>query len=293
LLFGSKEEGRDYLWGVFASAIAIALFILVWILAIFCLRIAGPKKVGILSGKQVAPAKPEQSSLGQENVELNEADDAGYHDSIDAWKKKSRIRQRRLNRVRIVVLLCSLGIVVSAILMILKGVQNLAKATDTTLGGVAKAQNLTNQAIVLIDDFIDRQNETVTVFTELLSSINEICPNVNDEICANLTEEVPICDFEDIPNAEELAAILKEPQAIVLKDLLDHRKDLTEFSDVLNNVDEEVSKFQWGECYQYRVRRQCTRGYILAPTNVDPRHRHHCIFQPFMLLPSLQVFWLF
>uniref|UniRef100_A0A7S2Y970 Uncharacterized protein n=1 Tax=Entomoneis paludosa TaxID=265537 RepID=A0A7S2Y970_9STRA len=58
LVAGSNEEQIDYVWGLVATSIFVAIFILVWSIVICVLRWTGYKRVGFLCGRFVRPPPP-------------------------------------------------------------------------------------------------------------------------------------------------------------------------------------------------------------------------------------------
>ncbi len=52
---GNKEQTREYVTGVIIGSLLIAIMAIVWFFAIICLKIAGTKRVGFLSGRFVRP----------------------------------------------------------------------------------------------------------------------------------------------------------------------------------------------------------------------------------------------
>ena len=154
---------------------------------IFVLKCCGPARVGIFSGGQPHTPKPE----------------GGSQEQLEAWQATIAAQERRLKRSRIAVLLCSLGITICVILMIVMGVQSLVGATDDTLDTVSAGQSLANQAAALVDDYLQLKEAAVAAVRSFRQNANGICPNVRDEICTNV-DIANVCNFTNIPYGDEL-----------------------------------------------------------------------------------------
>jgi hypothetical protein len=153
-------------------------------------------------------------------------------------------QKRRLRRARIAVLICSLGITISVVIMLTQGIQSLKTASNDALDGIVKAQSLTNEGISLLDDFITRQNAALNASRALVEEFNSYCPSVREEICINVTTD-PICNFTDIPFADELEAFITTYRDVVYRRLNNSRADLIDFGNLLDKLHSKADNYYW------------------------------------------------
>lgn len=154
------------------------------------------------AAKQAEEDRPEREDRGEEeHSETNGADDAmninekvlvdsdpsvtneqdynehlqdDYDELLVAWEKNIAKIERRMRRIRVAVLICCVAIVVCVILMIFYGVKGLVKSLDSARGGLEKGQDLANEGIAIIDDFLVRQEDVkqVSPHTDPIHGIN-------------------------------------------------------------------------------------------------------------------------
>jgi hypothetical protein len=307
LLFSgaSSEDQSEYLIGAMAGAITMGVFIIVWIMAIFGLKCLGPHRVGIFSGRQLRPKIA--AGQGKENDEEEEIwshdedfqfNSDGEADVSNSYNKEEQFRDKqtqRLNRARITVLCCSVGIVVSAIIMVTKGSQTLNQSANSGLAGLQKAQQLTDDAIQIIDTFIAIEKQANDSIQAFLGNVNEICPTVTSEICTKLDTPQPECDFSNIPYGDDLELILSSPQGIIYDQVSGMRADLVDLQRLLANTESSAQSFAWGKSKESRTRAQ--QEHSCKPS-LERTHPFFLLpfpscFQYLSLLPYLQPCWLF
>jgi uncharacterized membrane protein YqhA len=160
----------------------------------------------------------------------------------------TKLYRTRLVRSRIVVLLCSVGVVICVILFITFGVQNLVQSSSNVISGVQEGQELTKEAVMLVDNFLMRQKMALEVLTPFITEINGICPNVTKAICSNITDSKS-CNFTDIPLSDEFETaysfLIDNAQNAALAKADSLRDDLTELNDELGKVADQISSFNW------------------------------------------------
>ena len=100
-LFGTEEEQSDYIEGLVFSAILLAIFYIIWFLAICCFRCLGPYRVGFLSGgafRSVVDSEevlgPQEESEDGSTKKRKNDDDAlkYYHEGFSLYNRASRVR---------------------------------------------------------------------------------------------------------------------------------------------------------------------------------------------------------
>lgn len=162
--------------------------------------------------------------------------------------ERAILYRARLINSRIVVLMCSVGVVVSIILFISFGVQNLIQSSTNVIAGMEEGQELTREAIMLLDNFLFRQKMAFEVINPYLMDINGICPNVTQSICSDITNS-STCDFEDIPVSDEFEAafifLIDNVNATALEKADEIRSDLNDLNEELGRVADKIASFNW------------------------------------------------
>lgn len=67
---GNKEQTREYVTGVVIGSLIIAIVAVIWFFVVVCLKVAGPKRVGFLSGRFVRPYDSPQKEEDDDGVEV-------------------------------------------------------------------------------------------------------------------------------------------------------------------------------------------------------------------------------
>ena len=169
-------------------------------------------------------------------------------DSIQPKNTLATSYRTRLVRARVVVLMCSLGVVICVILFITFGVQNLLQSSKNVVAGVEEGRELAIEAITLVDHFLMRQKMALEVLTPFVMEVNGICPNVTEAICANITDSTT-CDFTDIPLSEEFqdafTFVIDNVEDATLDKADSLRMDLMELDEELGKVADKIASFNW------------------------------------------------
>jgi hypothetical protein len=279
----TQAQRLEYVWGAVGTAIFIFGFVLVWFILILTCMFLGPKRVGIFSGRhlKVHPVAITNSSTRgnitttapQDTVEQVKKEEQGVvieannntekhdlkgenvnhpsemNDDFKNVHQEMSLQYRiRLNRVRIAVLMSSFGIVVSVILFLTAGIQSLVNSSNNVISSLEMGQELSLEAVVLIDDFVNRLNTTTVDISDLLSKVNNFCPKVTDAICKNITNS-QTCNFTGIPVSNTFADafenLIDSGGAIVTNPLFDARSDLLDLNVELGQVASTISTFNW------------------------------------------------
>jgi hypothetical protein len=121
LLDGTEDDKEDYLRGLLASSITIFSFFVVWMFVLLAFKWSGPHSVGVLSGRRLPlPPKPE--------TENYEDDMEGYQEALDEWNRIYHKVNRSQNVMKGLVVFAGLSIIVSSILLSVKGYVNEYKS---------------------------------------------------------------------------------------------------------------------------------------------------------------------
>ena len=106
----------------------------------------------------------------QEQLEEEEMQEQ-YRLTLEEWKTRVDRYENRLRRMRIGVLFAGICIIISAVLMVVEGVTAMEEALASATSGVLLLQNICNDALALIDKFVQSettaQTNTQHLFTEL------------------------------------------------------------------------------------------------------------------------------
>lgn len=233
LMTGDQAEQRDYVKGLIASSIAIFALFIVWLIFLVVFKCMGPYQVGILSGRpRPLPPMP--------------ANDSG---DLIAWEQRRSQVESRLNRLRILVIICGMVIVVSACLMSVKGVSSLTRSLSEGTHAIKLSENLAEEAIQLIDEVVALNQETEKAIHSLLIDINGICPSQRPNgICTNLNN-LSTCDFSGISNNDVVVNTIRNFQDpsnnVYFKQLPSARKDLEDYLSLARGMEKKAQSFSW------------------------------------------------
>jgi hypothetical protein len=113
LINGSESEQEDYLRGLLASSITIFWFFMIWMFFVWVFKCMGPYAVGIFSGRRVPlPAKPRQADY---------EDNKKYEEKLEKWIRHYEGVKLGNTFMKGLVLFAGLSIIVSSILLSVKG----------------------------------------------------------------------------------------------------------------------------------------------------------------------------
>jgi hypothetical protein len=114
LLDGTEDDQGDYLLGLLASSVTIFSVFVVWMFFLLAFKWSGPYSCGVLSARRVPlPPKP-----------LPKNDTEGYQEALDEWNTIYHKVNRSQNVMKVLVVFAGLSIVVSSILLSVKGYVN-------------------------------------------------------------------------------------------------------------------------------------------------------------------------
>ena len=276
LLLGSQEQAEDYVQGVAAASILIAAFVVAWFIVLVVLKCLGPQRVGLLSGRLYHPDWQrqedearllQQSRMRESNDQRGSFPSAQIYDdtgggggSVSDEEEQRRRRasftagqKRRLRNTRIVVLLCSLGIVACAILMLTKGVESLYQASDNAIDGIAMGRDLASEALDVIDAFLLVAGKERNVTRGFLQEINGFCPREGrPDVCIDPVAPVLDCDFE-FPYGPEIEELVDSRTTLVQDELLSLRGDVEEIEQVLGDLRQSAGTPVCLTCTRARV----------------------------------------
>lgn len=239
LIGGSQEDGNDYIKGLLASSIAMFCFFSVWIMTLLVLKCCGPKRIGIWSGS-ITPLPAEPPNKGGRLED---------HLERRAWSAQKQAAKRRLTIMRLIVLLAGTIIMISAGLMVARGVASLVDTLDGGRNAISIAANLTQQGIGLTDKFLETNLQAQSDTVLLLEATNGFCPNVREELCEDITNNnITNCNLEGIPYSEEIQIVidaLYDLQGFAFTEVLKFRDDLVSMLEAAEEMDQKASTFNW------------------------------------------------
>jgi hypothetical protein len=158
------------------------------------------------------------------------------------WEEGRDRQDRRLLIARITVLVCGLGIIICVILMCVKGVGGLVTTMDGAIDGLEQAEELSNTAIALVDNFTAGQEDAKQAFIAFEESWDEACPSaeaVLDEVFDTEVENETAAVIEKVLN------FINETQESLYEEAADLRKDLVKFSDTFQDMQEKAKSYNW------------------------------------------------
>jgi hypothetical protein len=270
LIDGDSSEQADYMNGLLASSIAMFCFFLVWIALLLVFKCCGPKRVGFWSGSITpvpSPAEPPLASKLPPNERSNNFEEAleaptmdqpaeppqdkkspqEYEQEHEDWQKAKDKANRRLNVMRVIVLLAGAAIIVSAGLMTSKGVTSLVDTLDGSRDALAIVHNLSQQAINIIDRFDERRLAAEFDMTKLLKATNTFCPDVREQLCTDILNNEG-CDLNGIPYPVAIRSIITYFDGIRglgFDEVIKFRADLIDIQDFADDMDQKASSYNW------------------------------------------------
>lgn len=261
----NNDDIKNYVIGLSAASIAIFSFFCLWLIIVVILKCMGHNVVGFCSGGSVRiPPPPLTSSafasanasgkidpnydedmngrdLQDVNVdgEMNASQD--YDEDLEKWKNDVRVRERRIRNIRIAVIIAGVLIVIFSILMLVFGITSLNDSVKDGRDGLAQGESLANDAVTLIDNYLYRQNSTLEAAQNVQQASKDvICPNLRDVICSDASTFD--CDYIlDLGSNSAVTSALNE----IVTQLVQVRSDLVEVAAIIDNIDQQVTKFNW------------------------------------------------
>mmetsp|Transcript_10501 Transcript_10501/g.19140 ORF Transcript_10501/g.19140 Transcript_10501/m.19140 type:complete len:690 (-) Transcript_10501:177-2246(-) len=169
--------------------------------------------------------------------------DDDYAEQMKPWEAEVEKVEERMRRIRIALLCCGVAILICVILTITKGVESFVGSLDNSRKGIAQAQWLAEQAIVLVDNYVGRQKEASNEVGYLGLNWTTACPTIRDKVCYNTTDDT--CDYADLFSGDEIDAFYSYIEGNVFDQLSDFRSDLVELIGTFENLDKMVDNFYW------------------------------------------------
>jgi hypothetical protein len=235
---GSQEDRDDYLKGLLASSIAMFCFFSVWITTLLVLKCCGLKRVGFWSGS-VTPlpsTSPNQGGRLEDYLERR------------AWSAQKQAAKRRLTIMRLIVLFAGTSVIISAGLMVARGVSSLVDTLDEGRKAISIAADLIQQGIDLTEDFLETNSQAQNDTVLLLEATNGFCPNVREELCEDFSNNIANCNLEGIPFSEEIQIVidfLDDLQGFAFTKVFKFRDGLVSMLEVAEELDQKASTFNW------------------------------------------------
>ena len=218
LFDGSNQQGKDYVKGLLGASIVMFIFFLVWIVTLLVFKCLGPRHVGIWSG------------------------------SFRTIKPEAQVTHtRNMNIMRVIVLFAGTSIIISAGLMVDKGVASLVDTLDGGKNALDQARDLTRKGIALIDKFIDTKEEAEIDTERLLTATNTFCPAIRPTLCADILNGRD-CNFDGIPFAsviEDVVSYFGGTNGLAFEEITNFRSDLELMVEVADEMDQKADTFNW------------------------------------------------
>ena len=196
------------------------------------------------------PMEKQSDSLGVDE----EVDDAilvamQYQADHEAWLEACQRQEKRVFRVRIVLVISCIFICVAGILFCYYGEKYVSQTFVSAETGFRHIQDLCQVGIVYIDGYIARQEQTRQGLKDIFSDVNGLCPNVRQRLCEVVEPVVSECNFSDLPfvskSLEVLFSFLYTSEDYINQELLNLRDDLQDmYNDIEDPLNSSVS-LEW------------------------------------------------
>jgi hypothetical protein len=118
LMEGTAEEQKEYMKGVLYSSTIFFVIVVVWMLLLILFKAMGPYQVGILSGRQ-KPLRKNSTTDDQDGG--GGGGDKNDDDDDDDFDQRYQKACRRLRLYRMMIVCAGMSIVITSILMSVKG----------------------------------------------------------------------------------------------------------------------------------------------------------------------------
>jgi hypothetical protein len=274
----TDEEKVEYIKGILIAAIIIFCFFTVWMLVILILKCCGYQRVGFFSGQRIRRPLPPTppvlqasdsfTTLKNDEKQLNSVTESQkakrilaalqeqeeqsqlaavattevveYRKVVEEWQMQVKRAETVQRRIRIVVIFCCLAVVTSAILMLIYGVGALQTSVNDVQDGLQQTSSLATSGIALVDRFLVAQDDAVNVTEFVLSSVNTICPAVQETICRDVWQQTD-CNWTGIPLQDEIQQVLQ-----VFDDILIPTAAGEEVEDTLHQAKDTLNQVQDG-----------------------------------------------
>lgn len=260
LLEGSNDESEDYLYGLLASSLIVAVFFLIWSIVICVLRCTGNRRVGFLCGRFVRPDPPPPENENAPNDSHNGDCDALNDDELKKFKSSEEFfefcakQDRRIFRCRIVVAVCALCTVICAILFCVYGNKYISSSLDSTENGFRLMQRTVGYSITLFDRLLEREAETSAANQQALEELNGLCPLWREKLCEEITPVVR-CNVSGIPfledGLEQVIHVVYERKAWLFGEISQVREDLQTLYDDLDELLNEGINLEWAFWFSF------------------------------------------
>lgn len=181
-----------------------------------------------------------EAALSIENV------DTLFNEGLKEWETSVKRHERQLRRVRIAVLVSGSFVVASVLTMIVAGIMNLGDASSSMTKGLDKARNMALSGVLLIEEFLGRQNIAIRNIQSYRANMNGFCPQVSETVCESLSP-ISNCNFESF--SEQIRKFLRDIyidlSTYAFFELRSVQKDLVNFAESMNSVQQGVNGFTW------------------------------------------------
>lgn len=227
--------------GLLASSITLFVFFLVWSTLLLIFKCFAPpdssNATRWLAGERLCIDEPPPQEL--KPYQYTE------------WQKHYHNIKRQLYCFRGVVLFAGLSIIVSAIVMSVGGTNSLTQTLDSARLSIGLVHGLATEAVGIVDQVIElNQNVSSKVFT-LLEDINGMCPLVRDPLCDDL-QDLNTCDLSGFLG-NDMSEIFKTvvghfaagERSVIYQEIIKARDGLQDVQQMSLDIDNAASHFSW------------------------------------------------
>ena len=174
-----------------------------------------------------------------------------YEKAMAEYATKRNGLERQLTRMRYIIFFCVSVIVAACVLFTVMGVDSLTRAVQLADTNVQQVQDISLQAINLINQEQQQLEGAQIATSALLQRLNtQFCPLKTHRLCDNITATEPICNISDIPLAVDVKDWIgffggNKSESVLFPPLPDYRGDMQYLIQEMEHQQETLHSFDW------------------------------------------------
>lgn len=113
---------------------------------------------------------------------------ADYEEQLKVYYRTCDVRNARMRRVRVAVAVCALGVIISAVLFVVMGMDSLTQSVGRSKEGIDQLTSIAQETIVVVQDVTEKEEVASQSTQKFLESLN------GRYSCSTLTNGVTIAN---------------------------------------------------------------------------------------------------
>lgn len=113
---------------------------------------------------------------------------ADYEEQLKVYYRTCDVRNARMRRVRVAVAICALGVIISAVLFVVMGMDSLTQSVGRSKEGIDQLTSIAQETIVVVQDVTEKEEVASQSTQKFLESLN------GRYSCSTLTNGVTIAN---------------------------------------------------------------------------------------------------